>query len=244
MPSPLKPREQGDLGELSAMEWLAGLGARIAVPIFSSPDWDLVAEQNGALLRVQVKTSTQSRGADRWSVVISTRGGNRSWSGLVKYFDPARCDYLFVHVGDGRRWFIPSEELDCRSGLTLGGSKYAEFEVERGRPLLHPTASRIELPSRGSAGAGEPGRTVNPVATPEWVRIPPPPLSRPVIGRTRISANHQLTIPTAPFRAAELQVGDHVRVKAEGEGRVTLSRIELRSDTSRFQGQEQSDGAE
>jgi Holliday junction resolvase-like predicted endonuclease len=53
----LKPREQGDLGELSAMEWLASQGARIAIPVFHSPDWDLIAEAGGRVFRVQVKTS-------------------------------------------------------------------------------------------------------------------------------------------------------------------------------------------
>ena len=37
MPSPLKPREQGDLGELSAIEWLASKGARVALPMFHRP---------------------------------------------------------------------------------------------------------------------------------------------------------------------------------------------------------------
>jgi hypothetical protein len=35
-------------------------------------------------------------------------GRNQSWTGVVKRLDPARFDYLFVLVGDGRRWFIPS----------------------------------------------------------------------------------------------------------------------------------------
>ena len=43
------------------------------------------------------------------SVTVCTRGGNQSWSGLVKRLDPTSCDYLFVLVGDGRRWFIPAE---------------------------------------------------------------------------------------------------------------------------------------
>jgi hypothetical protein len=38
MPSPFKPREQGDLGELSAMEWLASQGAHIYLPLGHSPD--------------------------------------------------------------------------------------------------------------------------------------------------------------------------------------------------------------
>ena len=115
------------------MEWLAGQGAQIYVPVGHSPDVDLVALLDGRLLRVEVKTGTcRTR---RWSV-RSRPGRQSELERIVKYFDRDRCDYLFVHVGDGRRWFIPTAALRCRSQLTLGGSRYAEFEIEPGRPLL------------------------------------------------------------------------------------------------------------
>jgi Holliday junction resolvase-like predicted endonuclease len=92
----LKPRQQGDIGELSAMEWLASRGAHIYVPVGHSPDVDLIAEISGVVSRVEVKTSTQRRG-DKWVVHIATKGGNQSWNGLVKYFDRSRCEFLFAH---------------------------------------------------------------------------------------------------------------------------------------------------
>src|SRR4051794_12902059 len=103
----MNTRQQGDIGELSAMHWLAKIGALIAIPIGHSPDWDVIAEIDGRLRRVQVKTSTRFE-RDRWVVALCTRGGNQTWNGLVKRLDPSRCDDLFVLVGDGRRWFIPS----------------------------------------------------------------------------------------------------------------------------------------
>jgi PD-(D/E)XK endonuclease len=130
----LAPRIQGDFGELSAMYWLASRGASVALPVGSSPHWDLVAELGGHLLRVQVKTSTCFR-KGRWEVTVCTRGGNQSWNGLVKRLDNARFDYLFVLVGDGRRWFIPSNRVEGGSSLRLAGPKYAEFEVEPGDPI-------------------------------------------------------------------------------------------------------------
>ena len=125
-------REQGDLGEASAIEWLTFQGATVAVPLFNSPDWDLVAEIDGRLARVQVKTSGLRTPKGYWQVRICTRGGNQSWNGVAKYFSPARCDYLFALVADGRRWYIPAQALDGRSSVTLGGPKYAEFEVVPG----------------------------------------------------------------------------------------------------------------
>ena len=134
------PTAQGDVGELSAIQWLGSVGAHIFVPLGHSPDYDLVVERDACLHRVQVKTSTcRSRG--RFVVALCTRGGNQSWNGVVKRLDATRCDYLFVHVGDGRRWFIPARALGGGSAIALGGPKYAEFEVKRGTPLLSREAS-------------------------------------------------------------------------------------------------------
>jgi PD-(D/E)XK endonuclease len=131
----LSPRRQGDLGEYAAMEWLGSQGYKLWLPFGHSPDVDLIAEDaDEQLLRVQVKTTTRYRHR-RWEVMLCTRGGNQSWNGVVKRFSLRRCDRLFVLVGDGRRWFIPSKAVEGGSGLHLGGPKYAEFEVDRGRPL-------------------------------------------------------------------------------------------------------------
>ena len=131
----MNPREQGDIGERAAAAWLLTQGAHVAIPFGHSPDWDLLAEIECRLYRIQVKTSTYFRNG-RWVVAVCTRGGNRSWSGLVKRLDSSRCDYLFVLVGDGRQWFIPIEHVGGGNGLLLGGPKYARFEVEPGRPIL------------------------------------------------------------------------------------------------------------
>jgi hypothetical protein len=131
----MSPRRQGDLGELSAMEWLGSQGFAVFFPIGHSPDCDLVIDDGRALRRVQVKTTTRWRNS-RWEVMLCTRGGNRSWNGLVKRFCSSRCDCLFVLVADGRRWFIPADAVNGGTSIVLGGPKYATYEVEPGRPLV------------------------------------------------------------------------------------------------------------
>jgi PD-(D/E)XK endonuclease len=128
------PRRQGDIGELSAINWLMGAGAVVSLPMFHSPDYDLIADFGERPLRVQVKTSISWQ-KKRFIVALCTRGGNQSWNGVVKRLDATRCDHLFVHVGDGRRWFIPASALGGGSGIVLGGPKYAEYEVDPGEPL-------------------------------------------------------------------------------------------------------------
>jgi PD-(D/E)XK nuclease superfamily protein len=128
------PRRQGDAGELSAMTWLSQAGALVAKPLFEASDYDLLADFGDHIDRVQVKTST-CWAKSRFVVVLCTRGGNQSWNGIVKRLDATRCDTLFVHVGDGRRWYIPATALGGGTTIVLGGPKYAEYEVESGEPL-------------------------------------------------------------------------------------------------------------
>jgi hypothetical protein len=130
----LAPRQQGDVGELSAIVWLAAQGFPVFKPLFHSPNYDLVADLGPRLVRVEVKTTTRFW-KGRWDVAVCTRGGNQSWNGLTKRLDPENCDYLFVLVRDGRRWFIPSTHFGGGTCLRLGGPKYASFEVDRGDPI-------------------------------------------------------------------------------------------------------------
>ena len=137
----MNPRQQGDLGEYSAIEWLASRGHPVFVPIGHSPDVDLVALIDGQPARIQVKTSGFFVN-DRWSVALCTRGGNQSWNKIVKRFSQQRCDQLFVLVADGRRWFIPAPAVEGTTAILLGGPKYAEYEVESGRPFVTLAAAR------------------------------------------------------------------------------------------------------
>jgi PD-(D/E)XK endonuclease len=114
---------------MAAAEWLTRNGYGVWIPLCHSPDVDLIAQQGGRYLRIQVKTDTVFRNG-RFAVALATKGGNQSWSGQVKALDPARYDYLFVLVADGRKWFIPAGSVDGTTSVLLGGPKYARFEVD------------------------------------------------------------------------------------------------------------------
>jgi PD-(D/E)XK endonuclease len=240
-------RQQGDLGEASAIEWLTSVGATVLIPFGHSPDIDLVAEANGRLLRIQVKTSTQAvptpDGHPRSVVSLATRGGNQSWNGIIKSLDPSRVDYLFALTGDGRRWFIPSIVLEARTSISLGGPKYSEFEIDRGRPiheLVYGADPALESESRsGEYPSGQRTATVNRLAQPSQVRILPPPFRpRPGFrpskydrrlgrgGEAILNQKRRVTIPRQACVEAGLQDGDRVRARSNGDGRIVLERIE------------------
>jgi PD-(D/E)XK endonuclease len=141
------PGRQGNAGEFSAIEWLTRAGAFVFIPLFEHSNYDLIADWGDRLDRVQVKTSI-CRAHDRFVVQLSTRGGNQSWSRTIKYLGADRCDRVFVHVGDGRRWYIPATALGGHSAIRVAGPKYAEFEVEPGRPLPYyprPAPTHVTL---------------------------------------------------------------------------------------------------
>lgn len=231
-------RVQGDIGELSAMEWLASKNAAVWVPFTHSPHVDLMAEWDEGLVRVQVKTSTyrgSKQADDRWHVSIATNGGNRSWNGVAKQFDPARVDYLFVLVGDGRRWFIPAPFVEGSRGLVVGGVKYSEFEIERGTPfeaLIYgdAPANRIAIasPLPGECQSGQMEQTVNLPAMPTQVRIlPPPSFSVPANRQILLRPKRQATFPKAPCEEAGILPGDRLRVTADGPGRLVFEKIDV-----------------
>lgn len=235
MPTGFHPRRQGDLGEAAAIQWLTSIGAVVSFPLFHSPDYDLIADLAGRLVRVQVKTSTCTiEPTGHYVIQLATSGGNQSWTGVVKEFDSTRFGFLFVLVGDGRRWFVPSRDIEGRRAITLGGEKYSEFEVGRAEPLDQEPGSTLDA-SWGGAGVGEPGQTVNLVAMPEWVRFPPPPPSacasvgqpardQPAVGRTKMSSHYQVAVPRAVASACSLAPGDRFRVESGGRGRFVMTR--------------------
>jgi hypothetical protein len=221
----------------------------VLLPTGHSPDYDLVAELDGRLIRVQVKTSTQRTrtpdGHPRCSVSLKTCGGNQSWTGIAKRLDPARVDLLFVLTGDGRRWVIPSDCLEGRTTIRLGGDRYSEFEVDPADPIDHLVyGERRPLNSVAASGeyrSGQTGCAVNALALPSQVRILPPPLPQRRSGfrhtryerklgrggQTTINEKRKVTLPQTAVIEAGLDVGDRLRVRSHGFGRIVLERIGL-----------------
>jgi PD-(D/E)XK endonuclease len=241
------PRRQGDLGEASAIEWLTSKGALVLFPFGHSPHFDLVAEIGRQLLRIQVKTSTQEirtpDGHVRFPVSVATRGGNQSWNGVAKTLDPLTLDYLFVHTGSGRRWFIPSGAIDAGSAIQLGGPKYSEHEIETGPPIPDLISDEAKLESgvrpgeypRGQrmAAVNRPAQSfagstpASPIATDRRVRPTNYERKPGQNGEAVINQKRRLTIPQRPFFQAGFANGGRVRVRADGPGRIVVEQIEL-----------------
>ncbi len=231
-------RQQGDLGEISAVEWLTRIGAVVALPFGHSPDFDLVAAMGDRLWRVQVKTSTQEvatpKGHLRFSVSLVTCGGNQSWTGVAKVFDPTKVDFLFALTSGGRRWFIPAADLDGKRAVQLGGPKYSEFEIEPSHPIrevVYSDNAALKSKQPGEYPSGQRTAAVNRQALPSQVRILPPPSAGNAagpsgVGRTKMSSHYQVAVPRAVAAASSIEPGDRFRVESDGTGRFVMTRVE------------------
>lgn len=117
----------GNLGEAIAIAELSKMGYAISVPLNNNLPYDLLADKEGAIYKVQVKTSNAQKKTG-WDVFIATSGGNTKQHSR-KGFDNSRCDFLFVVAGLSRYWFIPTKDITAKDYITVGNKKYLEFEV-------------------------------------------------------------------------------------------------------------------
>ena len=246
-------RQQGDLGEASAIEWFTRAGAVVSVPLGHSPDYDLIVDLGPGPLRVQAKTSTQivitPNGHEHYKVMLATNGGNQSWNHECKRFGPDRTDLVFIVVANGRRWLIPSVEIDAERQVQLGGPRYSEFEIDASNEIHSLVYGATETPPKLSSEPGErrswrggPDCKFGALALSEFEshlpHSPPPDELRELAGelpelpprtrtegQTRVSGNRQIVIPKRAYESARLCLGDRLKAVATGEGQVSFRRI-------------------
>lgn len=127
--------QQGDLGEARAIYELTRLGFVISKPLAVHIPYDLIADKDGQLYRIQVKTTrmrNRKEGASTsYQVSLCTSGGNTKVH-TRKLFDPTLCDYVFVMTTDDRCWLIPTSELgrmSCVSVGTSSESRYDQYQI-------------------------------------------------------------------------------------------------------------------
>lgn len=156
---------------------------------------------------------------------------------------PFLCSSVTVDAGSSlvQRW-------RARVPRNLGGRKYSEFEIEPGAPIIplvygarddgEVTASRIEAPAQGERRRGRVGLDCKSSASllsgfESLLPHSPPPgvelKGERALGRSGqaiIREKRQMTLPAKPFSEAGLQIGDRLRFRADGDGRVVIERIE------------------
>jgi len=119
-------RKQGDVGLGIAIGYFASKGHCVLVPLTDNQEYDLVID-DGALKKVQVKTTRCQKENGNYEVALQTKGGNQSWSGVAKNFDHTKVDLLFVLTEAGDKYLFPSDVVP-RTKITLC-DKYESYKL-------------------------------------------------------------------------------------------------------------------
>ena len=119
---------QGNLGFGKAIEYFTSHNITVALPLNDTQKYDLIADFNGKLQRVQVKTSRYSRnGGVSYEVLLKNCGGTSKGS-KIRPFDNTTCDYVFVVLGNDKMYLIPAEEITAKNTIAVG-NRYSDYEV-------------------------------------------------------------------------------------------------------------------
>ena len=119
---------QGNLGFGKAIEYFTSHNITVALPLNDTQKYDLIADFNGKLQRVQVKTSRYSRnGGVSYEVLLKNCGGTSKGS-KIRPFDNTTCDYVFVVLGNDKMYLIPAGEITAKNTIAVG-NRYSDYEV-------------------------------------------------------------------------------------------------------------------
>jgi len=158
----MNTKKQGDAGMALAVAYYASLGATVAIPLTDSQDYDILADVDGKILRVQVKTTKAKSYLGTPVVKLTTCGGNRSWVGVIKHVNPSSSDVLFVSDEFGRLWAVPVVDLASSTQVTLS-SAFDKYRVTLFKEYVAPLKkSRPRRPSDESAHRLAARRKFNP----------------------------------------------------------------------------------
>jgi hypothetical protein len=112
-------KQQGDIGVAMAIAHYTRLGQVVSVPMTDSARYDLVVDVDGALKRVQVKTTGYQR-KGRYEVHTKTCGGNQTWTGVSRYITVDEVDLVFIYTLAGAMYEMPASLIAGRGSVGLG----------------------------------------------------------------------------------------------------------------------------
>lgn len=118
---------QGNLGLGKAIQYFTSQGVPVCLPLNDTQKYDLVADIDGRLQKVQIKTSRGLTKYGTYEVQLRNTGGEAGASRKVP-FDKTSCDLLFVYTSDENIYLIPADKIDAINSITVG-KKYVEYQV-------------------------------------------------------------------------------------------------------------------
>ena len=126
---------QGNVGLGKAIEYFTSHQVPVSIPLNDTQPYDLIADFDNKLQKIQVKTTCYSRyNNQQYNVGLKNSGGNRTGKARYSPFDNNSCDYLFVYTGANKCYLIPSNKIIAKTELTID-ERFEQYEV-RSKSLL------------------------------------------------------------------------------------------------------------
>jgi hypothetical protein len=113
-----------EAGAAIATMWFLLCGYNVSLPVEPAV-FDLLVSMPAGIKRVQVKTTTYSKGG--WAVTVGRRPYSAGNRGSLVPYDPDLVDFFFILDGDLTMYVIPSRVIAGRVGILL--NNYARYVV-------------------------------------------------------------------------------------------------------------------
>jgi hypothetical protein len=124
----MNTKELGDIAVGFAISYYLSHGYEVCLPIGDKRSYDLIAEKDNNLSRVQIKYAGFSAKRNKCQAGLRITGGNQSYSYARKY-GKDDFDILFIYTAKAECYIIPWKTVDIRNELTVDAEKYRKYKV-------------------------------------------------------------------------------------------------------------------
>lgn len=125
---PLYNAIQGNLGLGKAIEYFTSQNIPVSIPLNDTQKYDIIADFNGKLQRISIKTSRYKKSENSYEVMLKNTGGS-SGNNKIRLFNNQDCDYIFIYTANEELYLIPSKEIQATNSICVG-NKYNEYKVK------------------------------------------------------------------------------------------------------------------
>lgn len=127
MKNTMDSKRKGNLTELQCLAAFVECGCRVSIPYGDNAKYDFIADKDGQLLRIQVKTSSIKKGNPD-AICFSCRSTHVNCSGVknVRY-NENEIDY-FATYWNGKCYVIPVQECSVEKTLRFASPKNGQIK--------------------------------------------------------------------------------------------------------------------
>lgn len=135
----MNSKQKGNLTELQCLAAFVEMGCGVSIPYGDNSKYDFIADKDGQLLKIQVKTSSLKKDTQD-AICFSCRSTHVNCSGVqnVRYSEN-EIDY-FATYWNGKCYVVPVQECSItktlrfappKNGQTKGVSFAQDYEIEK-----------------------------------------------------------------------------------------------------------------